>query len=211
MGSGFKTFTATVLTAADVNGYLMEQSVMSFASTGARDVAITAPEDGMVAYIGSNDANEGLYTYNGTAWRKGPGWNAPWGFIARNQGLGAGTSTSGTTETAVFTSASWTALANRFYRVSISTIITATAGDTYTMRIRENSTSGTAWWTGNIVFGTGQTKLQVHPMGSRAIAAGSYTILLTLQRSGAGATAQIGTLENVNMVVEDIGPSGAPA
>lgn len=81
MGSGFKNFTATVLTASDVNNYLMEQSVMSFASTGARDVAVTAPEDGMVAYIRSNDANEGLYTYNGTSWRKGPGWNAPWGYV----------------------------------------------------------------------------------------------------------------------------------
>lgn len=211
MGSGFKTFTATVLTAADVNNYLMEQSVMSFASTGARDVAVTAPEDGMVAYIGSNDVDEGLYTYNGTSWRKGPGWNAPWGFIARNQGLGAGTSTSGTTETAVFTSASWTALANRYYRVSIATTITATtAGDAYTMRIRENSTSGTAWWAGNIVFGTGQTKLNVHPMGIRTIAAGSYTILLTLTRTAGTGTANINTLENVNMTIEDIGPSGAP-
>jgi hypothetical protein len=79
------------------------------------------------------------------------------------------------------------------------------------MRIRENSTSGTSWWTGNIVFGTGQTKLQVHPMGSRAIAAGTYDIRLTLTRTAGAGTAQIGTLENVNMTVEDIGPSGAPA
>jgi hypothetical protein len=165
----------------------------------------------MTAYIGSNDANEGLYTYNGTAWRKGPGWNAPWGVMVRAQGTGPGTSTSGTTETAVFTSSSFTALANRFYRVSISTTLTATAGDTYTMRIRENSTTGTVWWAGNIVFATGQTKLQVHPMGSRAIAAGIYDIRLTLTRTGGAGTAQITTLENVNMTVEDIGPSGAPA
>jgi hypothetical protein len=210
MGSGYKAFTAgAVLTASDVNNYLMEQGVMYFATTTARDTALTEPEDGMVAYIGSNDADEGLYTYNGTSWRKGPGWNAPWGFIQRNQGTGAGTSTSGTTETAVFTSASWTAVANRYYRVSIATTLTATAGDSYTMRIRENSTSGTAWWVGNIVFGTGQTKLNVHPMGIRTVAAGSYTILLTLTRT-AGVSAQIGTLENVNMIVEDIGPSGAP-
>jgi hypothetical protein len=83
MGSGYKPFTAaSVLTSADMNNYLMEQSVMFFATTAARDAAITAPEDGMVAYIGSNDANEGLYTYNGTTWRKGPGWNAPWGMQA---------------------------------------------------------------------------------------------------------------------------------
>lgn len=86
MGSGFKNFTAaSVLTASDVNNFLMEQSVMSFASTGARDVSVTAPEDGMVAYIRSNDSSEGLYTYNGTSWRKGPGWNAPWGLLAKDK------------------------------------------------------------------------------------------------------------------------------
>jgi hypothetical protein len=211
MGSGYKPFTAaSVLTSADVNDYLMEQSVMFFETTAARDAAITAPEDGMVAYIGSNDADEGLYTYNGTAWRKGPGWNAPWGQIARNQANGPGTATSAATETAVFTSASFTAVANRFYRVSIATTLTATAGDGYVMRIRQDSTSGTVWWGGNIGFATGQTKLNVHPMGSLgSFTAGAHTFLLTLTRT-AGVSAQITTLEAVNMVVEDIGPSGAP-
>jgi hypothetical protein len=83
MGYGYKPFTAaSVLTSADVNNYLMTQSVMYFATTAARDTAITSPVDGMVAYVGSNDSSEGLYTYNGTSWRKGPGWNAPWGFIS---------------------------------------------------------------------------------------------------------------------------------
>lgn len=80
MGSGFKTFTATVLTASDVNNYLMEQSVMSFASTGARDVSITAPEEGMVAYLNTGDRTEGLYTYTNSAWREAripvPGFKA---------------------------------------------------------------------------------------------------------------------------------------
>ena len=213
MGSGFKTFTAaSVLTAADVNDFLMEQSVMSFASTGARDVAITAPEAGMVAFIRSNDSSEGLYHYtSGSAWRKGPGWNAPWGVVARNNGFGPATSTSGATETAVFTSASFTAVANRFYRVSISALITSTTIDPYGLRIRQDSTTGTAWFVGNINFGTGQLKLNVHPMGSSTLTAGSHTFLLTLTRNSGTGTAQITGLESVNMVVEDIGPSGAPA
>jgi len=210
MGSGFKTFTATVLTASDVNNFLMEQTVMSFASTGARDVAVTAPEDGMVAYIRSNDVNEGLYSYNGTNWRKGPGWNAPWGVISRDQGGGPAISTSSGTETAVFTSASFTAVANRFYRVSMATNLTATAGDSYTMRLREDSTSGTIWFSGNIVFGTGMTKLQVSPAGTRNLSAGSHTMVLTLTRSAGSGTAQITALEYANMTVEDIGAQGAP-
>ena len=210
MGSGFQTFTAgSVLTASEVNNYLMEQSVMVFATEAARNTAIAAPEAGMTAYINSGDSSEGLYSYTGTTWNKGPGWNAPWGVVSRDQGGGPAISTSGATETAVFTSTAFTAVANRYYRVSIATNLTATAADAYTMRLREDSTAGTVWWAGNIVFGTGVTKLQVSPAGTRALSAGSHTILLTLTRS-AGASAQITATEFANMTVEDIGPSGVP-
>lgn len=67
MGSGFKTFTSTVLTASDVNNYLMEQSVMSFASTGARDTQISSPEQGMVAYI--QDGTGRLMGRDSSTWR----------------------------------------------------------------------------------------------------------------------------------------------
>jgi hypothetical protein len=66
MGSGFKTFTAgAVLTASDVNNYLMEQSIMSFATTTARDTALTAPEEGMIAVITGSDL---VTIYTGSAW-----------------------------------------------------------------------------------------------------------------------------------------------
>jgi len=52
MGSGFKTFTAgAVLTASEVNGYLMQQSVPTFTNEAARDAAITSPTEGMYAYL----------------------------------------------------------------------------------------------------------------------------------------------------------------
>jgi len=66
MGSGFKTFaSAEVLTAANVNNYLMEQAVMSFADATARDAALTSPEEGMVAYL--QDVNS-VTVYSGSAW-----------------------------------------------------------------------------------------------------------------------------------------------
>ena len=52
------------LTAADVNGYLMDQSVMVFAGTAARSSAIPTPSTGMVAYSTAT----GLQLYNGTSW-----------------------------------------------------------------------------------------------------------------------------------------------
>ena len=64
-GLGFKTFTTgEVLTAANVNGYLM-QGVLVFASAAARDAAITSPQEGQACYL--KDTNQVL-TYSGTAW-----------------------------------------------------------------------------------------------------------------------------------------------
>lgn len=66
-GLGRKTFIATeVLTAANVNGYLMDQTVMVFAGTAARSSAIgTAVSEGMVSFLTDSDS---LQYYNGSAW-----------------------------------------------------------------------------------------------------------------------------------------------
>ncbi len=65
-GAGFKTFSAgAVLTAAEVNTYLMQQSVMLFGGTAARASAIPTPSAGMVTYI--SDVAQ-LQYYNGSAW-----------------------------------------------------------------------------------------------------------------------------------------------
>ena len=64
-GLGRKTWSpGDTLNAADVNGYLMDQSVMVFAGTAARASAIPTPSAGMVAYSTATS----LQVYNGTAW-----------------------------------------------------------------------------------------------------------------------------------------------
>jgi hypothetical protein len=66
-GAGFRTFTAgDVLTAAQVNTFLMQQSLMVFASSGARGSAIASPSEGMFTYL--TDTN-GLEYYDGAAWQ----------------------------------------------------------------------------------------------------------------------------------------------
>ena len=65
-GAGFKTFSVgEVLTATNVNTYLMQQTVMVFATASARSSAITAPSEGMVTYL--TDSNS-IWYYSGTAW-----------------------------------------------------------------------------------------------------------------------------------------------
>ena len=66
-GLGRKTFAASeVLTAANVNGYLMDQSVMRFADSATRESSLgTAVAEGMVSYL--DDTNQ-VEVYDGSAW-----------------------------------------------------------------------------------------------------------------------------------------------
>jgi hypothetical protein len=66
-----KVFTAgEVLAAADVNSFLMDQTVMSFAGTAARGSAIPSPVEGMAAYL--EDSNL-VSLYDGSDWKNSLG------------------------------------------------------------------------------------------------------------------------------------------
>lgn len=72
-GLGSKLFTdGSVLNAAQVNGYLMDQSIMRFATVTARNDAFggvgeATLSEGMACYI---DADNSLYIYDGANWIK---------------------------------------------------------------------------------------------------------------------------------------------
>ena len=64
-GLGYKVFTAgEVLTAANLQGYAVDQAVMVFADSAARSSAIGTPSQGMVSYLQDTST---LQVY-GTAW-----------------------------------------------------------------------------------------------------------------------------------------------
>jgi hypothetical protein len=79
-GLGKKTFTAgDVLIAGDVNNYLMDQTVMNFATVAARSSAIPVPSTGMVSYVGDTGTDTAtgatvvnvpqIQAYTGAAWQ----------------------------------------------------------------------------------------------------------------------------------------------
>lgn len=73
--AGYKSFGTEVLTAADVNDYLMRQTVIRVANS-EQLAAIPTPEAGMMAYR-VDDAT--TYRHDGTAWRVwhfDSGWQA---------------------------------------------------------------------------------------------------------------------------------------
>jgi hypothetical protein len=213
MGSGFKSFTAaSVLTAADVNDYLMEQSVMSFASTGARDVQVTAPEDGMVAYIRSNDSSEGLYHYtSASSWRKGPGWNAPWGYIQYTQVTSNVTSGNNAT---ILTGNTISVVNNRRYRITghVPGYFASAANNVAEVRIRVGGTdiAGSRVYTSQITSaenGCNIVAMYVATATNASLACNLFSAAIVGTNHQYLASATI----PLSLLVEDIGPSGAPA
>lgn len=62
----FKVFTNGVpLPASDLNDYLMEQSIATFADSAARATALVSPVEGQFSYLADTDA---LEYYNGSTW-----------------------------------------------------------------------------------------------------------------------------------------------
>ena len=217
MGSGYKNFTAaSVLTAADLNNYCQSQSVMYFASTTARDSAIASPVAGMVAYIDSGDANEGLYVYAGATggWKKGPGWNAPWGIIDYKSDTSARTSPSTGTaaEMQSVLRTTGTYIANRYLRITLEVTIAASTSGGFIFEVWRNPT------------GTPALEQRIAQYGASIASYGVNNSIIIPSTSGAvyspywnvvTAGQTITTYGNLSglttrFIVEDIGPSGAP-
>jgi hypothetical protein len=210
MGSGYKVFTSgAVLTASDLNNFCQEQTVMYFANTTARDTAITAPEDGMTVYIGSNDANEGLYTYNGSAWRKGPGWNAPWGMQLFAVDTVSTRDFTGTAITIPNITGSVSVVANRYYRCTFHCRFlntSASAGNFFNIR------AGGAIVASGIqpnFSTTGDQSLALVGM-FKSTSTGALTFDVTANCSP-GTLKIYGGNTPTFLSVEDCGPYGAPA
>ena len=65
-GLGRKLWAADdVLAAADLQGYIQDQTVMVFVDAAARTAGILTPKQGMVTLLKSDNT---LYTHNGSAW-----------------------------------------------------------------------------------------------------------------------------------------------
>ena len=183
---------------------------MVFATTGARDSAITAPEAGMTAYINSGDSSEGLYSYTGTTWNKGPSWNAPWGLLA--SGVSSGNTAIGADQDLTGMTATFTFIANRNIELRSQVIwgTTNMATPNYYQRIFEGGTllsalAGTPLAINN-GFGWEQASILSHWLSPTA---GSHTYKVRGAHFGGGGTGVV-TATASSLRIIDHGPSGAP-
>lgn len=137
-GAGYKLFnTGDVLTAAQVNTYLQEQTVMVFASATARTTALSGVlSEGMMSYLQDTNAVE---VYDGSAWVSVGSTGDITGVTA-----GTGISGGGTSGTVTVTNSMATAIdakgdlivgtgADTFARLPVGTndyVLTAASGET---------------------------------------------------------------------------------
>ena len=157
MAGGYHLFSSgEVLTAANVDNYLMNQTVMVFASAAARTTALAGVlAEGMISY--RTDSHVAEY-YNGSAWVAFSTYSAPT--------LGSTVITSGTTVSTLAGLTLTSPTANNPYIASPKekTTVSATAAtgtvayDLLTQGILYYTTNASANWTLN-VRGDGSTTL----------------------------------------------------
>ncbi len=201
---GYSTVVAgTTITASWANANVRDQVVTPFSSTSARDSAITSPVVGMASYIKSNDTAEGFTTYTSAAvWRKP--WSMPWGILSYTSDTTSQASigTSDVDMTALTNTRTYTA--NRYVRVrGIVGFNGNSTGTTFYLKVKESaSTLGLGYVSGASLGHTILSEAIITPT------AASHTYKLAAAcLSGTFAR----TSDTATLVIEDIGPSGAPA
>lgn len=189
-GAGYKLFnTGDVLTAAQVNTYLQEQTVMVFASSTARTTALSGVlAEGMVSYLQDTNAVE---VYNGSAWVGVSGA----GDVTEVQ-AGTGISVaSGTGPIPVVTNTMATEI------TAAGDIVVGTGSGTF-----DNLPIGT---TGQVL--TADTTVSPYKVKWAAAASGGLTLLQTNTLSGSAyTTASISQdYKQLRIVLRDVNSTGA--
>ena len=184
-GLGFKDFsTGEVLTAADVDGYLM-QGIWVFTNTTARNAAVTSPQEGNFAF--TKDTNS-LWYYDGAAWVASGATGDIEGVTA-----GIGISGGGTSGTVTVTNSMATAIDAK------GDLVAGTGADTFAkLTVGANNTVLTA----DSAEATGLK-------WATAAAGGGMTLISTTSLSGASTTISSipGTYKNLQLVIRDLLPA----
>jgi hypothetical protein len=123
--AGYRTFnTGDVLTAAQVQYYLQNQSIMYFATAAARDTALTAGilQEGMFAYLADSNT---IVFYDGSSWKN----------LFSSQTL------TSPKETNVVSATAATGTVNVDVSTSSVLIYTTNASGNWTLNVRGNNTT----------------------------------------------------------------------
>lgn len=200
---------------------IRDRAPQVFTTQATLTAGVTVPQVGQSAVltVGTGaftlQAAPGLYVYAGATdgWR--PPWNLPWGPVAPVAQATANQATISAIVDLTSLSVTFTAIANRRYKVTANVLIVGTTlGDTFGLTLADAANTVLQLRNG----GTGPTAATQIPVTLTLdtvtpAVAGSYTFKLRLARAaGSGTfTSLAGATFPAQLTVEDIGPAGAPA
>lgn len=193
---------------ADWANAIRDRAFQRFVNGFSLGAALSSPKKGQVAVI--TDTQAGILVFAGTTMQWQKTWNMPWGYI--NRAVSTTDHTAITAEQDIDLSVTWTALANRRYRITVDLPRAQQVSNLAEMQAfickADNS---------HIAGGTWCKLMTVNDVASihvcaieTGIATGSVT--RHLRASSAAANGKIfGSTNPGYITVEDIGPNGEPS
>jgi len=210
---GYTTITTGTVISSTWGNEVRDQLVTPFASSATRDATISLAnrENGQTVALTPADSTHGLTIWNGSSWTRS--WNMPWGLMgvatATAQQSITATTSADVTEIAL-PSAQYTA--TRYYQAHISLMLTQSAGTAVTTDFYLTNGAGTVIATlPRLLVGATANEAYTTQAVFTTSTVGQV-VKLRYKQSGANSVIMNGTsASNCQIVVLDIGPSGAPA
>jgi hypothetical protein len=198
----FKTFAdGDALPAADLNTYLMGQALVK-ATSSTRP---SSPGEGSAVYETDTDKLV-VYTTATTGWV--PPWNLPWGRIGSGSTTSAQTGVGATPTDLTSLTATATLVANRYYRATLHVPYTqVTSPGTANFIILNGATN----------VGGCSVTLDATEYGTASIeclftaSSGSATVKAQASTTGGTLSTNVSANSPALLIIEDVGPSAAPA
>jgi hypothetical protein len=182
--------------------------IPTYNTSALATVANPSPVDGQAYYLNLNTADEGPFFFNGTNYRRP--WNMPWGNVASATST-SNTAIGGTLATVGISTGSFTPVANRYYRVSVNGAMLALGAALQTVTFELSSAGvkvvdlASVSVTGSAYYSVSASVPVISP-GSSAVT----WIVRAVAGGGGGTVAMRSDVTRGSIIVEDIGPSGAP-
>ena len=157
------------------------------------------PYEGQMIYETDTDK---VLVYNGSAWYAN--WNLPWGIVALTTNTTSDSTITGTEEVQI-TGSSFTAIANRYYKITYYEADGNAGTGYFTLRIRLTNLAGTVLQTCYETSGASQDHA-IPCIYIGTLTAGTTNVVGTAaMSSGTGIMARGATIQ-AYLLVEDIGP-----